>query len=559
MRIGLACGFQPEHFVTFLEAHLIARWQSCDPDIRIGTFGDLVGTLRQMDGEEALDWILVAVEWSDLDPRLSLRRLGGWQACALNDIQNTVDVAFQRIFQSISQLSRRGVVVVSLPTLPMPPVSHMPPRQAGMFEFGLRHKVCEFAISLCSIPQVRIVNPDALELRSPLASRLDVRSDLNYGFPFSLGHADALADLMVSQIASPPAKKGIITDLDDTVWKGILGEVGVEGVSWDLNGKGQIHGLYQQTLSSLAGAGVLIGVASKNDPAIVASAFERSDMLLKQNQVFPIEAGWGLKSDAVSRILNKWNIGADSVVFIDDSPMEIAQVSAVYPTLQCFLFPRDEKAGYELIVKLRETFGRAAISDDDLIRMKSLRRAAVSTTASTENGPDESSFLRSLNAKLRLRYRCDIGNARPLELINKTNQFNLNGKRMIESAWMSRISDPTAIVALVQYEDKFGPLGTISVLSGKLCDKLVLVDCWVMSCRAFSRRIEYHVLKLIFERFARPEIEFEFAPTGRNGPFKDFLRTLKGVDVGLCPARINLRREEADAVYPELYHAVEEE
>src|SRR5258708_40172043 len=106
-------------------------------------------------------------------------------------------------------------------------------------------------------------------------TRLDVQSELLSGFPYQLSHASALAELLAALVRNPIAKKGLITDLDDTLWAGILGESGVDGISWHLEQKAHIHGLNQQFLASLASAGVLIAVASKNDPALVEQAFER--------------------------------------------------------------------------------------------------------------------------------------------------------------------------------------------------------------------------------------------------------------------------------------------
>src|SRR6185295_4898361 len=103
----------------------------------------------------------------------------------------------------------------------------------------------------------------------PLATRLDVKSYVATGFPYRVVHASVLADLLARLLQPPVPKKGIITDLDNTLWLGILGEDGPGGVSWDLDHKSHMHGLYQQLLHSLAEAGTLIAAASKADPSVV--------------------------------------------------------------------------------------------------------------------------------------------------------------------------------------------------------------------------------------------------------------------------------------------------
>ena len=177
-----------------------------------------------------------------------------------------------------------------------------------------------------------------------MSQRLDLKSDLAAGLPYSLAHADALAAALAQLLARETPKKGLITDLDDTLWNGIVGEVGPQGVNWDLASHQQIHGLYQKLLASFSEEGVLVAIASKNDPRVVEEALDREDMILKRRHVFPSEVHWKAKSGSVERILRTWNVGADSVVFVDDSPMELAEVAAAHPGIECILFPKKSAA-----------------------------------------------------------------------------------------------------------------------------------------------------------------------------------------------------------------------
>ena len=191
-------------------------------------------------------------------------------------------------------------------------------------------------------------------------------------------HADRLASQLALALVPPAPKKGIISDLDDTLWSGIAGEVGPDAVTWDLASHAQLHGLYQKLLASLADSGTLIGVASKNDPAVVAKAFERKDLLLRPEQVFPIEVHWNAKSGSVARILETWNIAADSVIFVDDSPMELAEVAAAHPGIECVLFPKnDYQAGLAMLRHLRDRCGKERVSKDDALRLESIRQGAA--------------------------------------------------------------------------------------------------------------------------------------------------------------------------------------
>ena len=116
------------------------------------------------------------------------------------------------------------------------------------------------------------------------------------------------------------------------------------------------------------------------------------------------------------------------------------------------------------------------------------------------------------------------GDTRAFELINKTNQFNLNGKRYDEAAWLRLVEDPRTCVITVSYEDKFGKLGRIAVMIGRVEEGTFIVESWVMSCRAFSRRIEFHCAKYLFDRFGAEEIVLQVQATGRNGPLIEFVQ-----------------------------------
>ena len=143
------------------------------------------------------------------------------------------------------------------------------------------------------------------------------------------------------------------------------------------------------------------------------------------------------------------------------------------------------------------------------------------------------------------------GDPRELELVNKTNQFNLNGIRFGEADWRTRLAEPGAILASVTYRDKFGPLGKIAVLQGRQEGPVLRIGVWVMSCRAFSRRIEHYCLKSLFERFGSRELFFEFAPTSKNGPLQDFFAQFLG---GRPAAAFALSRERFQSACPPLFH-----
>lgn len=555
LRILLACGFTPLHLRTFLAANMRLRLPRSASRISTGTFGDLIGSIESLNPAET-DLLAIALEWSDLDQRLGIRALGGWHPADIADIVQSAEVNAGRLLGAIQNVASELAVVISLPSLPLPPAFVTRPVQSGVCERKLHRIVAQLAEALSRNLNIRILSEQSLASVSAPATRYDVKADLETGFPYTLGHANAMGELLARLIENPTPMKGLITDLDDTLWSGIVGEDGVDAVSWNLDEHSQMHGVYQQFLSSLASAGVLIGVASKNEPATVAQAFARRDLLLSKEDVFPSEVHWSSKPESIQRILNTWNIGAEAVVFIDDSPAELAEAQAAFPGLTCRLFPKGDPTGiWALLWELRDLFGKTAISEEDRLRMSSIRDFVAwrQVDGTAQSASDE--FLRS--AESRIFFECSraADDRRAFELVNKTNQFNLNGRRYNESEWRRLMADPAAFLLTATYEDKFGALGKIAVLAGIRHAERIDVQTWVMSCRAFSRRIEHQCLRYLFDEFGAGEVNFEYVSTPRNGPLQEFLRSMTG-GLPLAPA-VCLTRDMYAAHSVPLFHRVE--
>jgi FkbH-like protein len=517
--------------------------------MRTGLYGDVAGTLESITTSEGLHGVALALEWFDLDPRLGFRSSGAWTSTA--ELISSAARVLERLRTAIERLPAGLSVAVSLPTLPLPPLFAPALWQIGGPELELHKQLLDFASSIASRRGCAIGNSGSLARKSQPAERYDFKSDLATGLPYTMAHADAVGENLAQLLAPPPPKKGIITDLDDTLWFGIVGEVGPQNVSWDLAGHSQLHGLYQKLLGTLAGEGVLVAIASKNDPAIASEALSREDLLLRPQQIFPSEISWNSKSGAVSRILETWNVGADSVVFIDDSPMELAEVASAHPSVECILFPKgDPPAGYALLYRLRELFGKPRVSEEDALRLESIRQGAAFRDAS-EGGSASESFLEQAEAAITFDFEDVARDPRALELVNKTNQFNLNGLRITESEWQSRLAKDTSVAATIAYQDRFGPLGKIAVLQGQKVGDTLVMETWVLSCRAFARRVEFQCVQTLFDKYDLRAIEFNFVATAKNGPTRDFLAAL-----GLSNGNYSIRREHFEQICPALYHKV---
>lgn len=546
----LACGFTPLHLQTFFHANLQLRLPGRRVTAKTGLYGDLVNTVARLE-TEAPHAAGVVIEWSDLDARLGFRQLGGWDPAKLGDIVEGVGTRLGWLEAALQRIPASTRVAVSLPTLALPPMFFTRQSRADEIELRLRHLLAEFAARIGANRNVHVVSEQLLALESPAGSRFDFKGELFNGFPYTMAHGAAVGAALAQLIAPPAPKKGLITDLDDTMWLGIVGEIGAGAVKWDLAGHAQIHGLYQQTLRALAEQGVLLAVASKNNPQPVEEAFARPDFMLPQEKVFPFEVHWNRKSESVSRILETWNIGADSVVFIDDNPMEVDEVKNAHPAVECVLFPKsDYAAAHRLLYQLREWFAKDGLSAEDALRLQSIRAGAVLRDATQGGGSSPEEFLSRAEAVVTVEFA--DSDPRVLELVNKTNQFNLNGVRYTEPEWAALQARPGAFVASVSYTDKYGALGKIAVISGQATGRQVVVHTWVMSCRAFSRRIEHRCLQVLFTEFDALEIQLQFQATPKNGPTQDLLRELQAE----VTAAAAIQRQDFEKLCPVLYHEV---
>jgi FkbH-like protein len=523
----LVCGFTPLHLKTFLSAYLQLAFRDRRIQIECGLYGDFLGNIER--AQTASGTVVIVLEWPDLDQRLGIRSATmphpAWQ-----DIRDSASKQLHRIQHLIERFLDGKSVVLSLPSLTPRTIDIYPGWKIGQLDAALSKYISDFAAWATDRKHIKVVNSRYLDELSPTRTRWNVSSDIASGFPYHLNHASVLSDLLSRLIRPPAVKKGLITDLDDTLWNGIVGDVGIDGISWTLEQRTHIHAIYQQFLSASADAGVLIGIASKNDPEIVQQAFRRSDLLIDSSRIFPMEISWARKSTGIKRILQAWNIGPDSVVFIDDSSTEIAEVQSVFPEMECIRFPKNDASGLVSMVKrLGDLFGKEFTSPEDSLRLDSIRAQWEGRISTPDGGASLDDFLQSAEAEITFSATINLDDSRPLDLINKTNQFNLNGRRYSDAEWAACLNDSDRMVLVAAYKDKYGQLGEISVLGAHTeSNNDLIVDTWVMSCRAFGRRIEYQFLQRLFEKSGKTDIGFDFEPTSRNMPLQEFLSSVLG-------------------------------
>lgn len=337
-------------------------------------------------------------------------------------------------------------------------------------------------------------------------------------------YADHVARLLAAMRGL--SRKCLVLDLDNTVWGGVVGDDGLEGIEVGQGSpRGEAYLAIQQMALDLRARGIVLAVCSKNDEAVVRQALrEHPDMLLREHHIAALQANWVDKPANLRAIAEILNIGVDSLVFVDDNPAERAIVRRELPEVAVPELP-EEQALYPRVVLAAGYFEAVAFSGDDRKRAEqyqaNARRAELQAGATDIEG-----YLRSLAMTIRFAPFDKAGRSRVAQLINKSNQFNLTTRRYTEAEVAELEANPEAFTLQVRLEDKFGDNGMISVVICRPADagRTWEIDTWLMSCRVLGRRVEQAVLNRIAEAARGAGVQAlvgRFLPSGRNGLVRD--------------------------------------
>nr|WP_295664386.1 HAD-IIIC family phosphatase [Polymorphobacter sp.] len=314
--------------------------------------------------------------------------------------------------------------------------------------------------------------------------------------PFDPDLIPLYADVVARTVAAirGTTRKCLVLDLDNTLWGGVIGDDGVDGIALGQgSAKGEAFLAIQQMALGLRQRGIILAVCSKNDDDVARIPFrDHPDMPLKEEHIASFVANWGDKATNLRAIASALNIGLDSLVFLDDNPVERAQVRRELPMVAVPELPADP-ALYPRILLGAGYFEAVAFAQEDRDRADQYRanaeRAAFAGTS------DMAGYLASLDMVADFRPFDAVNRARIAQLINKSNQFNLTTRRYTEAQVAALEAEPTKLTMQVRLTDRFGDNGMISVI---VVDRATWeIDTWLMSCRVLGRRMEEAVLAQI--------------------------------------------------------------
>lgn len=315
-------------------------------------------------------------------------------------------------------------------------------------------------------------------------------------------------------------KKCLILDLDNTVWGGVVGDDGLEGIQLGHGlGIGKAFTEFQMWVKKLKQRGIIICVASKNNEETAKEPFEKHpDMVLKLDDIAVFQANWETKVDNIRTIQQILNIGFDSMVFLDDNPFERNMVRENIPGITVPELPEDPAEYLEYLYSLN-LFETASYSNLDKDRTKQYQVEAQRVSLS-KSFTNEADFLKSLNMVSTVSGFTKFNTPRVAQLSQRSNQFNLRTIRYTDADIEALANDPDVIDLSFTLEDKFGDNGLIAVVIMKPLDKDTLfVDTWFMSCRVLKRGMENFTLNTMVEVAKAKgyrKIIGEYLPTLKN-------------------------------------------
>jgi FkbH-like protein len=349
--------------------------------------------------------------------------------------------------------------------------------------------------------------------------------------PFSLDCLPLYSDHVARVIGAlyGKSRKCLVMDLDDTLWGGVVGEEGLANIvlsSGDPTGEAFLD--LQRAVLALHSRGIVLAVCSKNDEAIGRAVFrEHPEMLLKETHIAAFRANWEDKVSNLQAIADDLNLALDALVFLDNNPAERHLVRQELPAVAVPELP-DDPALFARTLLTAGYFESTHFSFEDRNRNEQYKadrlRSSLASCASNLEG-----YLRSLEMTIDIRRFAPLDRPRIVQLVNKTNQFNLTTKRYTEAQIKSFEDNPDAIALQVRLTDRFGDNGLISVVICLRQGPEWHIDTWLMSCRVLKRRVEHAVLNYLVEQAKLIGISAlvgTYVPTERNGLVSDLFEEL---------------------------------
>ena len=473
--------------------------------------------------------VILAARLHELCPKLI------WQFPSLSDqqIEQLSQEALQDMAQVISALAKHSqyqIIVHNFATPAQPAMgvieSQLPNGQRLLIERlnqQLRQLVLEY-------PNVYILDFNQVRARVGCDRFDDLRGWYLAKSPISSAGLAELAKEYAAFIRplTSKTKKCLVLDLDNTLWGGIIGEDGLEGIKLGGDYPGNAFAEFQQALLNLYHRGVILAVASKNNKADALEVFQKHpEMILRQEHFASMHINWQDKVQSIRTIAAELNIGTDSMVFMDDSDFECELVRQELPEVLTLKLP-GEPAKLRGKLESLDCFDLLAYTAEDRARGRQYRQHAQRSKARAESASLED-FYRSLQIKLLIGPPQPGQLNRIVQMTQKTNQFNLTTRRYQPTDIKAMLDSPDTFVYALRYADRFGDAGLVGLAIVRTRAKDWLIDSLLLSCRVIGRTVEQALL-VYLARQARlagaEQLIGQYIPTAKNALVENFYPSL---------------------------------
>ena len=318
--------------------------------------------------------------------------------------------------------------------------------------------------------------------------------------------------------------KVLVVDLDNTLWGGVVGEDGIDGLSLDADYPGLIYQDIQRTLKKLSQRGIALAICSKNNLDDAMNVINNHPgMILKADDFSTHRINWQDKAGNIKNIAVELNISTDAISFLDDNPVERMQVRQALPEVNVIEI-NDDAYTYCNTLMSDPAFERLAVTDDDRVRTQYFKQNAMRVNLQKSATTIED-FYRSLDMSLHIELATDALVPRISQMTQKTNQFNLTTKRYNEQQIQQLIDDKQCHIYVARSTDRFGENGVIGLMIVRTMDQLAEIDTSLMSCRVIGRTLETAFLSTVMKNLIKngiKKIDGQYSPTPKNSLARDF-------------------------------------
>ncbi len=525
MRLAVLRSFTIEPVVPLLRAAAVLR--GLDLDVWVGGFNTYAQELLDSAGGLSTfqpDVVLLAVQTRDLVPEL----WDGFAELPPGAASAVVEDAVQRAggwLRAFRARSAAHVVVQGLELPDLPAAGALDVQSPGGQVEAVGELNRRITALAADVGGVHVIDYDGLVARHGRRRWHDERRWLTSRLPLAADALMPLADayLRILLPLSGRVAKALVVDLDDTLWGGVVGEDGMDGIRIGPEYPGAAYLAVQRALRALRSRGILLAVASKNNEQDALAALDgHPSMLVRSADFAALRIGWNDKARSLREIAAELSIGVDSLAFLDDNPVERERVRQELPEVTVIELPADPMR-YAAAVLECPVFERLSLTDEDRRRghlyTEQQRRAELQRSAASLED-----FLRSLEMRMAMRPARAASLPRVAQLTQKTNQLNLTTRRYSEPEIQALAADPGVHVYEVGVHDRFGDSGLVGVAIARRVDDAWEIDTLLLSCRVIGRSVETAMLARLAAD-ARDDgaarLRGWFLPTRKNAPARD--------------------------------------